>query len=57
MKTEDKVGRVFLDQYARPWVLRAVARDAVFIESQTKVMSIERSFFETMYNEMIGGEI
>jgi len=53
---EKKIGRVFVDVYGRPWILRAVSREAVFIESADEVKSTALSVFEALYQEMAGGD-
>ena len=52
---EKKIGRVFVDAYGRPWILRAASREAVFIESADEVKSTALSVFERLYEEMPGG--
>ena len=49
---ETKINRVFVDAYGRPWLLRAVAADAVFIESADDVRSVSRSDFLRSFVEM-----
>ena len=51
---ETKINRVFVDAYGRPWLLRAVAADAVFIESADDVRSIPRDEFMLQFLEMGG---
>ena len=52
---EKKIGRVFVDAYGRPWILRAISREAVFIESADEVKSTALAVFEKLYQEMPGG--
>ena len=51
---ETKINRVFVDAYGRPWLLRAVAADAVFIESADEVRSVARDEFVRSFVEMGG---
>ena len=51
-----KIGRVFVDAYGRPWILRAVSHDAAFIESSDEVKATALSVFSAMYQEMPGGD-
>ena len=52
---EKKIGRVFVDVYGRPWILRTVSHDAAFIESADEVKATALSVFSAMYQEMPGG--
>ena len=49
---ETKINRVFVDAYGRPWLLRAVSADAVFIESSDEVRSVSRADFLLSFLEM-----
>lgn len=49
---KEKIGRVFIDVFGKPWVLRSAEYDRVCIESGPQIKTVHASIFALQYLEM-----